>query len=120
MTQQRKYSRLPFKTRSSLMFQGDFNRIPTELIDISFKGALVEAPPREGEVALGTPVALRIHLEDSDIFIEMKTEAVHMEKERLGLKCLSIDMESMTHLRRLLELNLGDPGLLEREVIQLG
>jgi hypothetical protein len=29
-------------------------------------------------------------------------------------------MDSMIHLRRLMELNLGDPGLLERELLALG
>jgi len=29
---------------------------------------------------------------------------------------LTIDVDSMTHLRRLIELNLGDPTLLEREL----
>jgi len=36
------------------------------------------------------------------------------------LRCLSIDLDSITHLRRLLELNLGDPQLVERELLQLG
>ena len=36
-----------------------------------------------------------------------------------GLHCLAIDIDSVTHLRRLVELNLGDPALLEREVSAL-
>jgi len=34
--------------------------------------------------------------------------------------CQRIDMDSITHLRRLIELNAGDPGLLQREPAQLG
>jgi hypothetical protein len=30
---------------------------------------------------------------------------------------VSIDVDSATHLRRLLELNLGDPSLVERELV---
>jgi hypothetical protein len=33
----------------------------------------------------------------------------------LGFQVQYIDLDSATHLRRLVELNLGDPALLERE-----
>jgi hypothetical protein len=35
------------------------------------------------------------------------------------LLCESIDLDSITHLRRLVELNAGDPALLERELTAL-
>jgi hypothetical protein len=38
----------------------------------------------------------------------------------VGLHCRHIDIESLAHLRRLIELNLGDPALLERELAALG
>ncbi|HXK57002.1 MAG TPA: PilZ domain-containing protein, partial [Gammaproteobacteria bacterium] len=38
----------------------------------------------------------------------------------LGLRCVSIDMESIGHLRRLVELNLGDAELLHRDLESLG
>ena len=118
MTQKRKFSRLPFHSASTLVF-GDSDSIATELIDISFKGALVEAPPNR-EFPQESLVNLQIKLGGSDITIEMKTEVAHVDAGHIGLKCISIDVDSMTHLRRLLELNLGDPGVLEREVLQLG
>lgn len=37
----------------------------------------------------------------------------------LGLRCRNIDLDSITHLRRLLELQLGDATLLQRELGQL-
>ena len=36
-----------------------------------------------------------------------------------GLICRNLDIDSATHLRRLVELNLGDPKLLERELSAL-
>lgn len=122
MTQQRKYSRLPFSTESSLTLGAegeDGEEMETRLIDISFKGALVEAP-NEIKPKTGTPALLRIQLDHSEVVIEMKAEVAHQGPEGLGLHCLSIDMDSMIHLRRLMELNLGDAGLLERELGQLG
>jgi hypothetical protein len=38
---------------------------------------------------------------------------------QLSLSCTEIDLDSITHLRRLLELNLGDPDLIERELSDL-
>jgi hypothetical protein len=33
--------------------------------------------------------------------------------------CRSIDLDTVTHLRRLIELQLGDPALLERDLAEL-
>jgi hypothetical protein len=35
---------------------------------------------------------------------------------QVGVQCGSIDLESITHLRRLVEMNLGGGSLLEREL----
>jgi hypothetical protein len=51
--------------------------------------------------------------------ITMETRVVHREGDDAGLRCLSIDLDSVTHLRRLVELNLGDPALLDRELSEL-
>lgn len=37
----------------------------------------------------------------------------------LGFECQHIDLDSISHLRRLVELNLGDEELLERELALL-
>ena len=119
MEQKRKFSRLPFKTPAFVILSGEPDAVPVELIDISLKGALVESPPGR-ELSLGASVALRLELEDTDIAIEMKTEVANVNERRIGLLCKSIDMESMTHLRRVMELNLGDSTIWEREVLRLG
>jgi hypothetical protein len=43
-----------------------------------------------------------------------------MNNGNWGLRWKHIDVDSLTHLRRLLELNLTDPGLLNRELADLG
>jgi len=40
----------------------------------------------------------------------------HIEENHIGLKCHSIDIDSITHLKRLVELNLADETLLHREL----
>jgi hypothetical protein len=49
----------------------------------------------------------------------MQGELVHREGHQVGLRCREIDIESIAHLRRLVELNLGDEDLLERELSAL-
>ncbi len=123
MQQQRKFSRLPFQALTLLQIEGSEEQVETRLIDISLKGALIEAPGGDLPVN-GAKAGLEIHLGDSEFIIEMNCEVVYATAKegivRLGLRCFSIDVESIIHLRRLLELNFGDPSLLERELISLG
>jgi hypothetical protein len=44
---------------------------------------------------------------------------VHEELEEVGLQCNAIDIDSISHLRRLIELNLGDDGQINKELSQL-
>jgi hypothetical protein len=49
----------------------------------------------------------------------MSTTVTHVAGRRVGLRCDNIDIDSVTHLRRLVELNAGDPNLLDRELSAL-
>lgn len=116
MPQRRKHHRLPFPRYCTLVYDGQSYK--TRLLDLSLRGALVEAPPGL-KPGVGHAYRLEIPLEDSDGKIAMEVAPVHDESGHLGLTCFSIDMDSLTHLRRLLELNLGDPALIEQELRQL-
>ena len=48
--------------------------------------------------------------------IAMAGELAHVQGRHAGVLCRSIDLESITHLRRLMEINLGDPAASEREL----
>jgi pSer/pThr/pTyr-binding forkhead associated (FHA) protein len=115
-TQQRKFSRIPFDVNATL--RDEQQSWETRLLDISLHGALIKAPDT---FAAGAEkrYCLAIHLEGGpDICMEV--EVAHRKNDELGLNCKDIDVDSITHLRRLLELNLGDPALLERELSALG
>jgi hypothetical protein len=87
----------------------------TSLIDISLNGALLIRP----ENWLGNPgqqVELAVLLDDSESKILMQAEVAHFDEDTMGLRCVNIDMESIAHLRRLVELNLADAQLLERDL----
>lgn len=88
-----------------------------ELYDISLKGALVRVP--EGWTGKsGEHCQLRLRL-SSDATISMSCVVAHYAGQRVGLHCDNTDLDSVTHLRRLVELNSGDPGLLDRELSAL-
>ncbi len=89
-----------------------------EVLDVSFKGALVEVP--YGFPAhVGQRCTLAIHLDAGDAEIRMEGEVVHREGTQAGIRCVEIDLDSMSHLRRLVELNVGDEGVLHRELSSL-
>lgn len=83
--------------------------------DLSLKGALLRLPAG-AVVPPGSPCLLKVRLSDLDISIAMAGEVTHVEGDHAGVLCRSIDIESITHLRRLIEMNLGDASLLEREL----
>ena len=112
----RRFHRISFDAPCELHWQEQV--WSTEVLDVSLKGALVERPEGWG-VPLGEPCELVIQLNGHEAGIVMAVELVHVEGHRLGFECQYIDIESAMHLRRLVELNLGDPDLLERELAHL-
>jgi hypothetical protein len=49
----------------------------------------------------------------------MQGSIIHSETDQIGFRCDHIDLESISHLKRLVELNLGDEAALERELHEL-
>lgn len=108
----RRFKRIAFDARTELS-QGE-HRWSVELIDLSLKGLLVQRPdPWTGDET--QPFAADIHLSD-DVEVRMDVRLTHVDHSQLGFVCLHIDLESIEHLRRLIELNLGDVEELEREL----
>lgn len=115
-SEKRRFHRIGFDAQCELHWQEEV--WTSEVLDISLKGLLVKRPPG-WRVPLKNPCEVVIHLDDNETGIVMAVELRHVEDHRLGFKCQYIDLESATHLRRLVELNLGDQALLEREFAHL-
>lgn len=88
-----------------------------ELQDISLKGALVDVPAA-WPGGQDDHCQLRLHLAPQTT-INMSTTVTHIDGRRVGLRCDNIDLDSIMHLRRLVELNAGDAELLDRELSAL-
>ncbi len=89
-----------------------------QVLDLSLKGALISASTAQG-LALGAQCQLHITLNEEGDRIVMDAEVAHLEGDHMGLLCRSIDIDSMTHLRRLVEFHLPEPNMLERELSAL-
>lgn len=112
----RRFQRIDFDAATELV-QGQ-DRWPVELHDLSLKGLLVHRPANWSADPT-QPFEARIRL-SNDAEVRMKVEMMHAEGELIGFVCRHIDVDSISHLRRLVELNLGDGALLERELAALG
>ena len=88
------------------------------VLDISLRGLLIACEPptsaREGDSGKA-----RIHLDDAACCIDVEGTVVHINPGQIGLHCTQMDIDSASRLRRLVELNLADNQLLERELVEL-
>jgi hypothetical protein len=113
--ERRRFSRVLFDAHVELA-QGDL-QWRASLLDISLKGLLLQQklPP---EVDTDQPVLVKILLADNTS-IAMAVHVARQHNNQVGLVCASIDIDSVCHLRRLIELNLGDANAAERELSEL-
>lgn len=116
MNEKRHFHRIAFDSTTHLV--NDTGSWEATVIDICLKGMLTEKP--DSLVAnVGDHFSVEMRLNGSDILIGMKARVAHIEGNHIGFECENIDIDSVTHLRRLVELNLGDSKLLDRELSEL-
>lgn len=114
--ERRRFQRIAFDAGTEIS-QGD-RRWKVALLDLSLQGLLVERP-EHWDVVAGEPLQVRIYL-GFDANVYMEADLAWEREGLLGFTCRHIDLDSISHLRRLVELNLGDEALLERELTLLG
>ncbi|MCP8465374.1 PilZ domain-containing protein [Pseudomonas sp. ZM23] len=114
--ERRRFQRIAFDAGTEIS-QGD-RRWKVALLDLSLQGLLVERP-EHWDVVAGEPLQVRIYL-GFDANVYMEADLAWEREGLLGFTCRHIDLDSISHLRRLVELNLGDETLLERELTLLG
>jgi hypothetical protein len=112
----RHFSRVAFHVKAQLLWSEGTQDV--QVCDLALKGALVESTTVL-PLKLGDGATLRLLLDSDGDQIELMGTIVHTEGARVGLKCQDIDVDSLTNLRRLIELNLGDSSLVDRELSQL-
>ncbi len=108
----RHFHRVGHDARATLSYAGRAWSCTVQ--DLSLKGCLVRLHS-EWQVDPRQAYHLTIHLSD-EISIGMDVASCRQQGQNVGLHCVNIDLDSVTRLRRLVELNLGDCALLERDL----
>ncbi|WP_295518150.1 PilZ domain-containing protein [uncultured Pseudomonas sp.] len=114
--ERRRFTRFTFDAPAQL-HQGE-RQWAAPVDDISLKGVLLSRPTG-WEAQASAAYQLSIALND-ETQVSMDVELVRETAGQLAFTCRQIDLDSISHLRRLVELNLGDETLLERELAALG
>lgn len=84
------------------------------MLDMSLRGFLARCPsgwrPEEGD-------KLKVEWRLADLIkLELDAVVLHVNDGKIGCSWEARDAESFAHLRRLVEVNLLDPKLVEREL----
>ncbi len=118
----RRFHRFPFEAQALLRI-GSHARVPCVLLDISLNGALLEVPnlgsvPIDGNAGeLG--LAVRGEVNGTEVTMSMDVTVVRIQTERVACRFSEVDPQSFSSLKTLIEDNLGDASLLDRELTQL-
>lgn len=115
-SERRRFHRVEFAGHAFLDFEGREHAV--NLLDLSLHGARVTLAEGGVAPARDCPCTLRVPLAE-DLEIRMQTRVVRVDGVELGLMVDRLDLDDARHLRRLVELNLGDSALLHRDLAAL-
>ncbi|RKZ96138.1 MAG: PilZ domain-containing protein [Gammaproteobacteria bacterium] len=118
ITERRRFSRIPFQAQAHIKTVWGELHLNCDVIDVSLNGILITKPDKwNGQMNDSYQVDLL--LENGQLVIKMGATVAHIDQQSIGFTCENIDLDSITHLKRLVELNLGDEELLHRELSAL-
>ncbi|WP_150137757.1 PilZ domain-containing protein [Candidatus Enterovibrio escicola] len=116
MMERRKFFRIVFRVPATIR-QGCISW-SSRIFDLSLKGALLEVPI-DWKLGNEDDYSIQFQLNESDIYIDMDLKLIKECGKYLRFKIDHIDIDSASHLKRLIELNVGNDVLLHRELAQL-
>ena len=119
----RHFARIPFDAKVTLHLKSAEKVIDYtgHLLDISLKGILVSTessnlPPAS---LVGANGNIEIELSSAEVVLFAEAEVTRCEENHIALKITMMPIETAEHLRKLVQLNLGDEELLQRELAAL-
>lgn len=109
---QRSVHRVPFIASALLRVAG--RNLPVRLLDISLMGALVttDAPLR---LVLGDACEMSLTL-GPEVALDLTGKVARTDEAKVAVRWGPMDVDNASHLRRLLQLNLGDHDLIEQDI----
>ena len=115
MKDKRRFQRIVFEHDATLSV-GD-QQWSIHLLDLCLKGILCTEPdgfPADTDL----PIHFSLVLDDTHK-VQMEMALSHRNDGHLGMECRHIDIDSISELKKIVQLNLGDDQLLYRELEQL-
>ncbi|ARP39167.1 MULTISPECIES: PilZ domain-containing protein [Vibrio] len=116
MIERRQFSRVVYQTPTDIS-QGNVN-VSGSVQDLSLHGLLIQCDKLQ-QLRTDIPVQVSFKLENSDINIQLEATIVSTINTSMRLRIEHLDIDSISHLKRLVELNVGDDELLYREIEHL-
>lgn len=115
--ERRKYSRVALDLEGILQSEVQKKNYMVLVHDVSLKGAFVELRNFEDDPHFFKGQKYRLVIElQATTKITMLMICRHVIGKKLGLECERIDPDSISNLRRLVEMNVGRSDILGREL----
>ncbi|CAH6784913.1 Cyclic diguanosine monophosphate-binding protein [Vibrio chagasii] len=116
MIERRQFSRVIYQVPTEIS-QGQVN-VSGSVQDLSLHGLLIQCEELQ-QLNQESPVHVSFKLTNSDINIQLEATIVSTINTSMRLRIEHLDIDSISHLKRLVELNVGDDDLLYREIEHL-
>ncbi|CAG19060.1 PilZ domain-containing protein [Photobacterium profundum] len=116
MVERRHFMRIIYQSSATLSQAND--EWTATVCDLSLQGILLTRPT-DWQPNHDTHYSVRFCLHECDIELVMDTQLVRHCNDYLRMRIHHMDIDSASHLKRLVELNIGTDELLHRELEQL-
>lgn len=116
MIERRRFSRIVYQAKAVLT--QDSTEVNALVCDLSLHGVLATSE-QFGLLDSDKQVNVTFSLPDTDITLQLVANIVGLHNNVIRLSIDHIDIESIGHLKRLVELNVGDDDLLHRDIEHL-
>jgi hypothetical protein len=111
--EKRRFSRIGISEKG--IITADNITVEADVLDISLKGALIR-PDKPVDCRQGNKWSICLHLGGSDVVMQFTAEVVHVRDDVIGVKFVETDLDTMTHLRNLMEARTMDPEQVRNEL----
>ncbi|YCO03178.1 PilZ domain-containing protein [Vibrio sp. VNB-15] len=113
MTERRRFSRIIYQV-SALVEQSDL-ALQATIQDLSLHGLLLRAE-NANSLESSLPVEVAFSFAQSEQVMQLTADIIAVADNEIRLKIINIDIDSISQLKRFIELNVGNNELLNREL----
>lgn len=116
----RRFERIAFEADISLTLNHQVEPQTGQLVDISLNGALIHIPTGYEGVSVSDSGQALIIPEGTSLSLMATVEVAYLlsAKQLIGVNFLELDIDTASHIKRLVEMNLG-ASALQRELTSL-